>query len=161
VTLARSPRKRAARAAAARSSPSLKDLAAQLRAAGLRKTAPRVAVLDRLMRASRPVSHAEIADELEHLGLDRVTVYRNLIDLAEAGLVTRRDLGDRVWRFELRGAAADDDELHPHLVCVDCGRVTCLPDVSVKIQLPRGSKLQADALEVQLRGHCQDCTPRS
>ena len=71
-----------------------------LRGAGLRKTAPRLAVLEVLERARRPLSHAEVAESLAAEGLDRATVYRNLVALSEAGLVRRSDHGDHVWGFE-------------------------------------------------------------
>ena len=137
----------------------LAGLAGTLRAAGLRRTGPRVAVLARLSGAEGPMTHGALADELAHLGFDRATIYRNLIDLTEAGLVSRSDLGDHVWRFELKGAAARHARVHPHLVCSDCGTVSCLTDVEVKITAMRGAplRLRAQELEVQLRGLCERC----
>ena len=48
---------------------------------------------------------------------------------------------------------------HPHFVCVDCGKVTCLPDVEVKIAPAKGSKSSSpgDVTEVFLKGHCKEC----
>ena len=63
-----------------------------LRAHGLRRTDPRVAVLGFLHGQPKPISHAELTDALAPRGLDRVTVYRNLVDLAEAGILVRSDL---------------------------------------------------------------------
>ena len=100
----------------------------RIRAAGMRSTVPRVAVLERLEEAGTPVSHAEIYEGLAARGFDRATVYRNLIDLTEAGLLSRTDLGDHVWRFELRSERAgrgDEPSGHPHFVCTDCGE-SCL-----------------------------------
>ena len=134
-------------------------LAATLRGAGLRRTGPRVAVLARLSAAEGPMTHAALADELAHLGFDRATIYRNLIDLTEAGLVSRSDHGDHVWRFELKGQAARHRRVHPHLVCTECGEVSCLTDVDVKITAVRGAalRLRTRDLEVQLRGRCERC----
>jgi Fur family ferric uptake transcriptional regulator len=44
-------------------------------------------------------------------------------------------------------------------VCVDCGQVTCLPDVEVKIAAAKGSKaaVLGDVTEVFLKGHCKEC----
>jgi Fur family ferric uptake transcriptional regulator len=132
-------------------------LVERLRDAGLRRTAPRVAVLERLAQAEAPLSHAEMADALAPLGFDRATVFRNLTDLAGAGLVTRRDLGDHVWRFALsRDGEAEHGRQHPHLLCSDCGTVVCLPDVAVKITPARGRKRVAQ-MEVQLKGLCDRC----
>jgi Fur family transcriptional regulator, ferric uptake regulator len=138
---------------------SVKALAQRLREAGLRRTGPRVAVLERLARAKAPISHAELASDLELLGFDKATVYRNLMDLAEAGLVSRTDLGDHVWRFELRGDEGSHDKIHPHLICTDCGKVSCLPDVQVQVKVARNSRhtFNPAELEVQLRGRCDRC----
>jgi Fur family ferric uptake transcriptional regulator len=72
-----------------KSSSSTEDIAAVqelLRSAGLRSTTARIAVLQRLRNAKTPLSHAELADELTPLGLDKATVFRNLTDLTDAGL---------------------------------------------------------------------------
>ena len=76
-----------------------------IRDAGLRVTAPRVAVMLRVEQTQGPVTHADIADALSPQGWDRATIYRNLTDLTEAGLLRRTDMGDHVWRFELAPAA--------------------------------------------------------
>jgi len=126
-----------------------------LKTAGLRTTSPRVAVLKTLDAATQPVSHAELVAALADEVCDRATVYRNLMDLADAGVVARTDHGDHVWRFELKRERGAHAEEHPHLVCVDCGDVSCLPGVKVKIIAPAGRKLSK--FEVQLKGHCERC----
>lgn len=135
------------------------SLRARIRQAGLRSTAPRVSVLRRLVLAKRPMSHAELVEELYDEGFDRATLYRNLVDLADAGIVTRTDLGDHVWRFELRREADGEDGLHPHFTCTDCGNVECLPDVSVEITSPGEARraLRDRGLQVQLKGRCDAC----
>jgi len=137
------------------------DLAAirdEIRAAGMRSTAPRISVLERMRRASAPLSHAEITEELVPLGFDRATIYRNLVDLAEAGLVSRVELGDHVWRYEVRGTESRERE-HPHFVCNDCGTVACLPAVSVDIRPAPGSRhsVVAEVSDVVLKGLCESC----
>lgn len=106
----------------------------RIRQAGLRCTAARVAVLRHLEEAIGPLSHADVAEALHALGFDRATIYRNLIELSEAGLAARVELGDHLWRFEAKraggGHKADD---HAHFVCTTCGDVSCLPDVQVAI----------------------------
>jgi Fur family transcriptional regulator, ferric uptake regulator len=135
------------------------DLRGEIRGVGLRGTAPRIAVLDRLRRAEAPLSHADITKQLAHLTFDRATIYRNLIDLAEAGLVARVDVGDHVWRYEVRGEESREDAEHPHFVCNDCGTVACLPSVSVNIRPAPGSvrSVVAEVSEVVLKGRCDHC----
>lgn len=134
------------------------NLKQELRAAGLRATASRIAVLRQLRSATRPLSHGEVAEALLDGGWDRATIYRNLVDLAGAGLVQKVELGDRVWRFHSGDAAAHDAAVHPHFICTACGDVCCLPDVSVNVP-QRGvpQSLQNRTVEVQLRGVCDVC----
>ena len=127
-----------------------------LRAARLRSTTSRVAVLQHLAGSTKPLSHADVADALVPEGYDKSTLYRCLVELADAGLLARLDAGDHAWRFELKGEEEHGPE-HPHFVCVDCGKVTCLPDVDVKISPPRKSSAMGRVTEVFLKGHCKEC----
>jgi Fur family ferric uptake transcriptional regulator len=146
---------------------SVSDARTALRAAKLRSTTSRVAVLQHLASSSKPLSHAEVADLLVPEGFDKSTLYRCLVELADAGLLSRLDAGDHAWRFELRsyargglrGGEHDEDSEHPHFGCVDCGKVECLPEVEVKITSPKGAKGSAlgDVTEVFLKGHCKEC----
>lgn len=134
-------------------------LVALIRGAGLRVTSSRVAVLSALRESTAPLSHADVASKLEHLGVDRTTVYRNLIDLAEAGVLHRSDVG-HTWRFELASRDAEHEAAqHPHFVCTDCGKVACLPAGTVALKAVRGgpSALRRGNLEIQLRGLCDAC----
>ena len=125
--------------------------------AGLRRTGPRLAVLEVLEAAKSPLSHADVADELVDDTLDRATVYRNLMALTEAGLVRRTDLGDHVWRFELVREYTAHETAHPHFVCTDCGTVSCMPGVTVRIDGGGAAAVARKGFEVQLRGVCGDC----
>lgn len=129
-----------------------------LRGAKLRSTTSRVAVLQHVSAAGKPVSHADVADALVPQGYDKSTLYRCLVELADAGILARLDAGDHAWRFEMRGHEHASGE-HPHFVCIDCGQVTCLPDIEVKIAPAKGVKSIAlgDVTEVFLKGHCREC----
>jgi Fur family ferric uptake transcriptional regulator len=140
----------------------------RIRGVGLRCTAARVAVMHHLETASGPLTHAEVAEALDELGFDRATIYRNLIELTEAKLAARVELGDHVWRFEAKragGGHKGDD--HPHFVCTTCGEVSCLDDVQVAItRRPAGSgdrkqsvpeRAIATVTEVLLKGRCERC----
>ncbi|KYF70141.1 Fur family transcriptional regulator [Sorangium cellulosum] len=139
---------------------SAEQLREQIRAAGLRATSPRIAVLQSLGRSRTPVSHAELAAELAPKGWDRATIYRNLIDLTNAGLVRRTDMGDHLWRFELReGTGEHATDEHPHFMCDTCGDVLCLPDESIEIKPARGAPraLRRKGLQIQIKGRCDRC----
>jgi Fur family ferric uptake transcriptional regulator len=145
---------------ATRVTPSTDELKSLVRKAGLRSTSPRIAVLRKLASASTPISHGELVASLTTELLDRATVYRNLSDLTEAGLVERSDLGDHVWRFEFK-RLRDGSEKHPHFTCTECGVVACLPEVSLKVKagpgVPRSLHRKKHRVEIQLRGKCDDC----
>lgn len=123
----------------------------------MRTTAARTAVMRWLQKSNAPATHAEISTALAPLGIDKATVFRNLNDLAEAGLVSRSELGDHVWRFELIDAAHADRSQHPHFVCVDCGRVTCLPDMDLPKSTRKSLSDVGRVTEILVRGHCSSC----
>ncbi len=135
---------------------------AQMREAGLRSTAPRLSVLTCLFEAHTPLSHADVFVAMQDDGFDRATIFRNLNDLTDAGLVARRDLGDHTWRFELRrdkGSAKPHGDAHPHFTCTDCGTVSCLPDESVGLKAGRGvpKSVSSGRVRVTLQGVCDRC----
>ena len=128
-----------------------------LQEAGLRATPARIEVLDLLAAAGKPLSHAEAADRLKATEHDRSTIFRVLQDLTESGLIRRLELGDHVWRYERVEQTADDGgEIgpHPHLLCLDCGTITCLTEGQVRLNLPRRMGTVEDVL---IKGHCADC----
>lgn len=90
---------------------------------------------------------------------DSATIFRNLNDLCDCGLVARIDVGDHVWRFELLERVADTLQKHPHFLCVECGTVLCLNSVTVadtsrRLKMPpTGNVIE----EVLLKGHCARC----
>lgn len=136
------------------------EIRRQIRDSGLRVTMARVAVMEKLNAAQAPLSHAELADVLVPEGLDRATVYRNLIDLTEANLVSRSELGDHVWRFESRRSGhGHGHDPHPHFVCIQCGKVSCLADVELHLTPPPGSARSVirELSEVLLKGTCVRC----
>jgi Fur family ferric uptake transcriptional regulator len=124
------------------------------------RTSARIAGLERLRRARAPLSHPELTAQLVPLGFDRATIYRNLVDLADAGLVSRVEVGDHVWRYEVRGREhAPGEAEHSHFVCNDCGTVSCLPEVSIAIRPAPGSRrsVVAEISDVVLKGRCESC----
>ena len=126
-----------------------------IREHGLRATPARIATLNLLLETSSPMTHAEVAAVLDDLGVDKATAFRNLNDMAAAGILNRTELGDHVWRFEL---ANHDNSTHPHFICVECGNVSCLDDVKLTARSLRASQQVGEVTEILLRGHCNDCS---
>lgn len=98
-------------------------LVAALRGAGLRVTAPRVAVLETLQQHP----HAEAARVIEHTrerahGVSVQGVYDVLAALTGARLVRRIQPAHAVARYEL-----DLGDNHHHVVCRDCDVLVDVP----------------------------------
>jgi Fur family ferric uptake transcriptional regulator len=140
------------------SAPPPDALRALLQAHGLRVTAPRLAVLEALQAADRPLSHAELTERLGAVQLDRVTVYRNLDKLVEVGLARLVSREGGAACYEAAGGPQHPAHAHPHFVCTDCGTVSCLPEQPVPPLAadPRWSQALATAT-LELKGHCPDC----
>jgi Fur family ferric uptake transcriptional regulator len=119
------------------------------------------------LNANVPRSHTDLVSDPLTLQYDRATLYRNLIDMTEAGLVARNDFGDHVWRFELtRGLIVNGKQVislpiaaHPHFLCLACEQVRCLPQDSLQLKA-EGGLVPEQVHQVLLRGHCEACYPK-
>lgn len=146
------------RADSATSSPALERARKVLRAAGVRLTAQRAAILEAVSSADCHFA----ADDLWHdlwLRGDRVsrsTVYRALALLTRAGLLRELRLSQGPTTYERLGAG----DRHHHLVCGCCGRVIEFhrPDLEAAIARAcreHGFATTGHALEVS--GVCAEC----
>ncbi len=128
-----------------------------LDAAGLRRTKARALVLEMLNDVDRPLSHQEITAAPEIGRLDRVTLYRTLTTLQRAGLLHRVQGVDGVWRF--RGHRTRSGKCggnHVHFLCLECGRMSCLPEQSLPwVKEPEGAEVFGKQLVVY--GLCAIC----
>ena len=129
-------------------------LAAQIRAVGARATPARIRVLQTLLKAPAALTHHDFELALGAGGLDRVTLYRVLDWLVEAGLAHKSTDARGVFRFSV--AAAGEHQAHTHFRCDFCGRVFCLdaPPPSPP-RLPEGFSLSR--MDLDLRGCCSAC----
>ena len=64
-----------------------------LHSVGLKCTNARLSMLRQLSRASRPLTHRELATILATRGFDPATIFRNLIEFVSKGLAVRIDAG--------------------------------------------------------------------
>jgi Fur family transcriptional regulator, stress-responsive regulator len=134
------------------------DIAGQLHHAGLRVTAPRVAVLRVL--AEHPHSTAHAVAELARRRLGSVStraVYDVLAALASAGLVRRIEPAGSPALYETRTG-----DNHHHLVCRACGRtvdVDCVSGERICLTPADDAGFLLDEAEVVFWGLCPDCRP--
>jgi len=135
----------------------LNEIKEAIRSAGLRATPARVSTLQMLRESNAPLAHAEVALRLGESGVDKATAFRNLNDMTEAGLLRRTELGDHVYRFEELRSGEEDDDSHPHFLCVVCGTISCLDNVKLTAGSQRTSEEIGEVTEILLRGRCNEC----
>jgi Fe2+ or Zn2+ uptake regulation protein len=113
-------------------------------------------LLKALFAAKRPLTHAEILHRLRGAAFNRVSLYRALDALVNAGLIHRVYLEDRAWAYE-SSERCKEHVCHPHFTCHACGNVTCINDAVVPlVKLPKGYVVERQ--KVHLDGVCADCS---
>ncbi|AEH08782.1 Fur family transcriptional regulator [Candidatus Frankia meridionalis] len=136
------------------------DAAGQLRSAGLRVTAPRLAVLASLAEGAHLSVETIAQGARARLGsLSLQAVYDNLDVLAAAGLVRRFEPAGHPARFELR--VGDN---HHHLVCRVCTAVydvDCVIGARPCLSPSDDHGFVIDEAEVTFWGICADCQARA
>lgn len=127
----------------------------QMKAAGLKRTKAREAILSHLVEHHGPFSVKELHTAIKRKDLDTVTTYRCLASFEAAGLVRRCDFGDGTARFELRGG----DHHHHHVICTECRRIEKLEDCHLEKLEARVKALgYSDVRHVlEFSGKCRNC----
>jgi len=123
----------------------------------LRCTPQRYAVLAFLLESNRHPTAAEIFEAVNLLDprSSKATVYNNLRDLVEAGLVREVAVEGRAARFDAKGAR------HHHFICDRCGSVEDLEWYRVPKPAARSlGKRVVRECELIFRGLCTKCAPR-
>src|SRR5271156_6547813 len=124
---------------------------------GLRCTAQRYAVTAFLMEHTGHPTAAEIFEGVNRLDprSSRATIYKNLRDLVEAGLVREVAVEGRAARFDAKGMR------HHHFICDRCGNVEDIEWYGVPKPAPRSiGKRTLRECELIFRGLCTKCAPR-
>jgi Fur family ferric uptake transcriptional regulator len=141
---------------------------ARLRGASVRITAARIKVLAALLDARCAFSHQDLQDALADT--DRVTLYRALDCLTDAGLVHRIAGDDRVFRYSAGTEHAEPDDAlqaghqpaqhrHGHFKCTLCAKVFCLDnndDTGLIGAAVSGSSKRQSMLHRQLQSALQE-----
>ena len=125
-----------------------------LSGSGLRSTPQRYAVMAFLMQQPGHPTAAEIFEGVNRVDprSSRATIYNNLRDLVQAGLVREVAMEGRAARFDARGSR------HHHFICDRCGN---LEDVDwYDVPRPAAGSLGKRVLrecELIFRGLCTKC----
>jgi Fur family ferric uptake transcriptional regulator len=137
------------------------DVASRLAVFKQRYPENRRRLVDALYSAGKPLTVPEIVNELGDVPLS--SVYRNLDQLAEAGVVQKVAGADDSGRYELAEELSGDH--HHHLICSNCGTVY---DISSSPRLEKALSDAANAASdelgfevddhrIELIGRCEDC----
>lgn len=136
------------------------DLRAQLRAAGLRVTAPRLAVLNAVTAQPHSDADSVAAQVRQQLGsVSTQAVYDVLKACVSAGLLRRIEPAGSPARFETRTG-----DNHHHLVCRSCGKVVdvdCVVGQAPCLEPSDYHGFEIDEAEVVFWGRCNDCLKSS
>ena len=124
---------------------------------GLRCTPQRYGVMAFLMDHTGHPTAPEIFEAVNRLDprSSRATIYNNLRDLVQAGLVREVAVEGRAARFDAKGMR------HHHFICDRCGNVEDLAwyDVPKPASHSLGKRVLRET-ELIFRGLCTKCAPR-
>src|SRR4029079_18856425 len=125
-----------------------------LAVSGLRSTPQRYAVMAFLTKQKVHPTAAEIFKAVNRLDprSSRATIYNNLRDLVQAGLVREVAVEGRAARFYTKGTR------HHHFICDRCGNVEDMDwyDVPRPVRASLGKRVLRQC-ELILRGLCAKC----
>jgi len=128
-----------------------------LQEADIRITRIRREILAVLYELGHPVSHGDISSQEQLRNFDRVTLYRSLNLLLEKGLVHGVLGTDGSWRYcahpkDVEGCPGG----HPHFLCMECGRMFCLPDQAIPfVEVP--PDFEVAGKQFVIYGRCSEC----
>jgi Fe2+ or Zn2+ uptake regulation protein len=128
-----------------------------LNGSGVRCTPQRYAVMAFLMEYPSHPTAAEIFEAVNRVNprCSRATVYNNLSDLVQAGLVREVAVEGRAARFDAKVMR------HHHFICDRCGNVEDMEWYDVPRPAPGSlGKRTLRECELIFRGLCTKCAPR-
>ena len=122
---------------------------------GLRTTPQRYAVMAYLMEQAGHPTAAEIFEAVNRVDprSSRATIYNNLRDLVQAGLVREVAMEGRAARFDAKGMR------HHHFICDRCGKVEDVDWYEVPRPASLGKRVLREC-ELIFRGMCTQCAAR-
>ena len=128
-----------------------------LASSGLRSTPQRYAVMAFLMGHAGHPTAAEIFEAVNRVDprSSRATIYNNLRDLVQAGLVREVAVEGRAARFDAKGTQ------HHHFICDRCGNIEDVDWYEVPRPAPASlGKRVLRECELIFRGLCSKCASR-
>ncbi|NGZ83657.1 ferric iron uptake transcriptional regulator [Duganella aceris] len=134
------------------------DIPQELRKLGLKATLPRLRILQLFQESKSKHLNADDVYRLlhdEHIDMGLATVYRVLMQFADAGILIRRHFESVASVFEL-----NEGGHHDHLICTNCGRMEEFLDAEIEARQEAVAKERNFVLHehsLSLYGFCGDC----
>ena len=135
----------------------IKKISNILNSANIRPTQHRLAILSTLLTAKTPMTQQQITDKLANNPPNKVTIYRILENLLNAGIIHKAFLTNRTWHFELANHCTKT-QCHPHFTCTNCDNTHCMTDMKIPMpeKIYKGFKINHQ--KVNLQGLCPKCS---
>ncbi len=125
----------------------------------IRKTRQRLAIIDTVQTAGRPLSptewHEMARQRCPELGIR--TVYRTIRELVQLGRIVAVDYPGQPLRYEAVSASGH----HPHFICRGCSKVYPLTLELPELPSGRQQGFLIEGDEVVFFGRCPDCQNHS
>lgn len=124
----------------------------------VKPTSNRILVMRELIKASHPVSLADLEISLG-FSMDKASIFRVLVLFSEKDIVHEIEDGSRSLKYELchSGTHHTIADEHVHFYCERCKKTYCFENVSVPlINIPEGF-LPHD-INYMVKGICPNCS---
>ncbi|MBI2037650.1 MAG: transcriptional repressor [Candidatus Magasanikbacteria bacterium] len=122
----------------------------------LKATSARVELLDIFKHTQKPLSVTDIFKMFQKIGVDKVTLYRNMDSLVNLGIIRQVRLKDRQAYYELASHGH-----HHHVVCSQCGRIKDMSGCGINFVSKKFLKLSGFAKitehSLEFFGVCASC----
>lgn len=125
----------------------------------LKATSARVELLDIFKHTHKPISVNDLFKSLKKLGIDKVTLYRNMESLVKVGVIRQVRLKDRQAYYEIASHGH-----HHHVVCTSCGKIKDMSGCGINIvnkkflKIAGFSRINEHSLE--FFGICASCAKK-
>ena len=139
---------------------SLEEIKQTIRDLELRVTPARIALVQHLQNTELPQSIDQMTIALSHVGMDKATVYRNIVILQAKNLVRQVDLHRDHAYYEW-----NDKTDHHHLICTRCNYIEDFTGCDFKA-LEKAALKQAPGFShvvehsFELFGVCRKCAEK-
>ncbi|MCI6800173.1 MAG: transcriptional repressor [Candidatus Onthomorpha sp.] len=132
-----------------------------LNAKQVKPTSNRILVLRELIKASHPVSLADLEVLLE-FSMDKASIFRTLKLFSEKDVVHPIEDGSRSLKYELCHSLThcNFSDQHIHFYCEHCKETYCFENVSIPIvNIPSG--FTPRCINYVIKGLCPECSAKS